>query len=75
MPYTVKDYFREVTLENLDSLTLEERIKGIPTEEFLKKIAPEEALKFFFPDESGGNIDAEQIKLYIQRIQQKEFKK
>jgi hypothetical protein len=61
MPYTVKDYFREVTLEHLDSLTLEERLKGIttedlvktlPLEERLRGISLEEGLKYFFPDES-----------------------
>jgi hypothetical protein len=66
MPYTVKDYFREVTLEHLDSLTPEERLKGI---------SPEEALKFFFPDENEGNIDAEQMKLYIQQIRSGKLKK
>ncbi|XCN71370.1 MAG: hypothetical protein Q3M24_13730 [Candidatus Electrothrix aestuarii] len=66
MPYTVKDYFREVTLEHLDTLTLEERLRGF---------SKEELLKYFFSDESGGKIDEEQIKLYIQRIQQKESKK
>jgi len=43
MPYTVKDYLREVTLDNLDTLSPEERLKGVSLEE---------ALKYFFPDES-----------------------
>ncbi|XCN71371.1 MAG: hypothetical protein Q3M24_13735 [Candidatus Electrothrix aestuarii] len=43
MPYTVKDYLREVTLDNLDTLTPEERLRGISLEE---------GLKYFFPDES-----------------------
>jgi hypothetical protein len=75
MPYTVKDYLREVTLDNLDTLTPEERLKGIAPEERLQGLSPEEVLRFFFPDESGGNIDAEQMKLYMQQIRSGELKK
>ena len=65
MPYTVKDYLREVTLENLDSLTLEERMKGIAPEERLKGIAPEERIKGLAAEERLRGLSSEDFLKYF----------
>ncbi|WP_446010437.1 hypothetical protein [Candidatus Electrothrix sp.] len=79
MPYTVKDYLREVTLDNLDTLTPEERLKGIALKERLKGIpvkdrfhgvSLEEALKYFFLDESE-----EKKRNILQKLLKEEQKK
>ncbi|MCI5149358.1 MAG: hypothetical protein D3916_08220 [Candidatus Electrothrix sp. MAN1_4] len=79
MPYTVKDYFREFALEHLDTLTLEERLKGIAPEELIEGLSVEErlqsvslevALKYFFPEHAE-----ELIKIYYSRKTQKEERK
>lgn len=51
MPYTMEDFKRDAKEEFLKTLTLEERLKGLPSDELLKRLAPEERLKGLPPDE------------------------
>lgn len=45
MPYTVKDYVRDVTKSHLHELTIEERLEGLSSEQILQKIPPEQRLQ------------------------------
>ena len=36
MAYTVEDYFRDLRQEILESLTLEERLQGVPLEDLVR---------------------------------------
>ncbi len=68
MPYTVQDYLREVTLEHLDTLTLEERMKGLTVEELLQSVSLEAAMRYLCPEHAE-----ELIKIYYsQKWQKKE---
>lgn len=41
MPYTMADFRRDYVKENLEKLTLEERLEGVPPEEVFKKLLKE----------------------------------
>jgi len=51
MPYTVDDFMRDVTLEHLDLLNPDERLRGLSSEERLKGLPSEERLKGLSPEE------------------------
>src|SRR5204863_9579715 len=51
MPYTIHDFKREIALENLHELTVEERVHGLSPEELLSA------------------LPAQQIEVYLKRLQ------
>ena len=59
MPYTIADFMRDVTLEHLELLSPEERLKGLPAEELLKRLSSEERL---------AGLSAEEIEAYLRRL-------
>lgn len=46
MPYTMKDFRRDLALEYLERLTLEERLQlaGLPAEKLVERLSPEQRL-------------------------------
>jgi len=42
MSYTFQDYYRDFTKENLDLLTTEERLKGLPPRVLLQRLSADE---------------------------------
>ncbi len=61
MPYTVEDFMRDVTLDHLDLLPADERLRGLSSDERLKGLSPEEIEAYLrrrrsgAPGNGGGN--------------------
>jgi hypothetical protein len=51
MPYTVEDFMRDVTLEHLDLLKADERLRGLTSDERLRGLTSDERLKGLSPEE------------------------
>ncbi|HPM83165.1 MAG TPA: hypothetical protein PLF81_20830 [Candidatus Anammoximicrobium sp.] len=51
MPYTMQDFMRDVTLEHLDLLRPDERLKGLSIDERLRGLSGEDLLKGLSSDE------------------------
>jgi len=51
MPYTVEDFMRDVTLEHLDLLKADERLRGLSSDERLRGLSSDERLKGLSPEE------------------------
>lgn len=60
MPYTEQDWFRDVALDHMGYLTIEERLRGLGPEERLRGLGPEERLRGLKPEE---------IKTYLKSIE------
>lgn len=76
MPYTVEDFMREVTLEHLDllpaderlrGLSSDERLRGLSSDERLRGLSSDERLRGLSSDERLKGLSPEEIESYLRR--------
>ena len=74
MAYTVEDYFRDLRKDVLESLTLEERLQGVPPEDLVKGTSPKELLKWIFSEDLLEGVSVEDIEKMIRLSKKKRQK-
>ena len=70
MPYTMKDFERDYTLEHLHTLTPEERLRGLNAQERLQGLDAQERLQGLDAQERLQGLDAKEI---LRALNIKEF--
>jgi hypothetical protein len=68
MPYTLQDFYKEFTKENLDLLTPEERLAGLSPDDLLKRLSPDDLLKRLSPDDRLKGLSAKEIEAYLKKL-------
>lgn len=68
MPYTWDNFYQDYTRPLIDSLPIEERLRGIPPQEALKQFSVEERLKGIPPEEWLKKIPPEVLKKYLSTL-------
>ncbi len=83
MPYTSKDFLRDVRKETLKSLNKEDiekllsemdpedRLKGLKPEDRLKGLKPEDRLKGLKPEDRLKGLKPDEVEEYLKRLKQK----
>ncbi len=79
MPYTLQDFYREFTKENVDLLTPQERLAGLSVDDLLKnlsvddlikRLSPDEILKRLSPDEILKRLSPDEIEAYLKKLRE-----
>jgi len=67
MPYTVEDFMRDVTLDHLDLLQADERLRGLSSDDRLRGLSSDDRLRGLSSDERLKGLSPEEIEAYLRK--------